>query len=555
MSDPVPAATQLADRFWEELLAISPLFATEIGDERFDHLLPDPSEAGRARQEAVSREALRDLAAIDRPSLPEVLRGTMDILEAVARRMLDDVRHRLDFFQAFTHFSGPAGILGEIASVQRADSPERVARYLERLRRIPAYLAAYEPVMREAVDAGLAPPAVVVDRTIGQAERLVATGPERSPALGPVPPGDADTRERIVGLTRDELWPAFARFLEALRRHRPAATETIGLCALPSGDEIYATQVRGFTTLPLDPREVHATGLERLAAIQDERREAAARLGFADPRSAIRAHTESGQNVAGSREELLERARRQVEAGWQAARGFFGRMPLANCEVRPVEEFREADMPFAYYHGPTGDNSRPGAYYVNTSDLPERPLHQLATTTYHEANPGHHFQISIEQELTGRPALRRFGGILAGSAFIEGWGLYGERLADEMGLYEDEHERLGMLDMQAFRACRLVADTGIHALGWDRDRAVAQMMEAGATRLESEIEVDRYITLPGQALSYMIGQIEIQAWRDAERVRRGPGFDVRDFHDRLLALGSLPLPALRREMAPEDAAS
>ena len=197
-------------------------------------------------------------------------------------------------------------------------------------------------------------------------------------------------------------------------------------------------------------------------------------------------------------------------------------------------------MPGAYYNSPTADGSRPGIYYVNTGSLEGRPLHQTATTSFHEANPGHHFQLSIEQEFDERLPLRRFGGFLVGDAFVEGWGLYSERLADEMGLFLDEYERLGMLEAQAFRAGRLIVDTGIHALGWDRERAVRQMMETGSTRLDSEIEVDRYVAMPGQALAYMLGKLEISRWR-AERERaEGAAFDRRAFHDRVLAARVAP---------------
>jgi uncharacterized protein (DUF885 family) len=246
---------------------------------------------------------------------------------------------------------------------------------------------------------------------------------------------------------------------------------------------------------------------------------------------------------------MVRLAEEQVARGWDAAHGFFGRLPSANCEVRAVEEFREDDMPFAFYQSPSADGARAGIYYVNTSDLAERPLHHLATTTYHEANPGHHLQLTIEQEIPDRPDLRRFGGMLAGAAFVEGWGLYSERLADEMGLFLDGHERAGMLDAQAHRAARLVVDTGIHALGWSREAAVAKLVEAGVPPLDAGIETDRYIALPGQALSYKIGQIEIERWRREAAEREGAAFSLKGFHDRLLALGSLPLTAIERELA------
>ena len=188
-------------------------------------------------------------------------------------------------------------------------------------------------------------------------------------------------------------------------------------------------------------------------------------------------------------------------------------MPSVNCEVRPVEEFREADAPAAFYYPPTEDGARPGVYYINTYDLPHRSLHHVAAITYHEANPGHHFQIAIEQEIPNRPPLRRFGGLMAGSAFAEGWGLYSERLADEMGLYVDEWERLGMLEAQAHRAARLITDTGIHALGWTREAAIAKLDEAGLPPVDATIEIDRYIGEPAQALCYMIGMIEIERAR------------------------------------------
>jgi len=367
--------------------------------------------------------------------------------------------------------------------------------------------------------------------------------------MAPVSSASNEQRERVRGVLEGDVWPAFGRFLDVLRGYRERARSSIGLLELPRGEEIYAAEIRAWTSLGLDPRVIHEVGVHELDEIREEQQAIAAALGAGDAREAVEGLTERGGNLPGSRAELIQRAERQVQRGWEAAPRFFGRLPEANCEVRPVEEYREADMPFAYYYPPSQDGSRAGVYYVNASDLDQRFLHKLAAVTYHEANPGHHFQVSIEQEMGERPALRKFGGLLAGSAFIEGWGLYSERLADEMGLYEDEYERLGMLEAQAFRATRLVVDTGIHALGWDRDRSIAALEAAGAPRVDATIETDRYIATPGQALAYKLGQIEIQRWRAQASEREGVAFSLAGFHDRLLELGSLPLPALERELA------
>lgn len=542
----------VVDGYWEKLLTLEPVLATEVGDERFDDRLADPSEAGRDRREQVQRGALKDLEAIDRSRLDLVGRTTLDVMEAIAVRDLAALEHRTDRFQVVSHLWGPGTLLADLGSLQRADTPERRDRYFARLSAVPAYLEACAEVAADAARVGQTVPVVVIERTIAQIERLVKLSFGDAPLATPLREASEAERDRFAGLMREVLWPAYRRFLDALRAYRPHARESLGLCALPNGEEMYAAEIRAWTTLEMEPRRVHEMGVEDLERIQEERRRIARALGYAGPEAAVQAHQASGRNTAGSREEVVRLAEEQVLRGWEAAPRFFGRMPRANCEVRPIEEYREADMPFAFYQGPTQDGERPGVYYVNTSDLPERPLHHLATTTYHEANPGHHFQVSIEQEMGERPLLRRFGGILAGSAFIEGWGLYSERLADEMGLFLDDYERLGMLDAQAFRAVRLVVDTGIHAFGWDRERAIERMMATGAPRLDSGIEVDRYISLPGQALSYKIGQFEIERWRaDAEK-RAGGSFSLRDFHDRLLAVGSLPLEAVARELGSDS---
>jgi uncharacterized protein (DUF885 family) len=541
-------ASELADRVWDGLLEIAPELGTAIGDERFDDRLGDPGPDGRALESSLLRGALDDLGALDRSALDESNRLTMDVLEAIANRFLAALDQRTDRLVVASHMMGPSNTLGEIASMQRADTPERLDRYEARLRAFPAFTAAWAEVAREAVATGVTAPRVVVERSIGQVERILAIAPEDSPAMMPIG-DDPDARERIVAAVREAVLPAHQTLLDALREtYLPAATETIGLSALPDGDALYAAEILSWTSLPLDAREVHELGLERFDAIQRERYEIARALGYDDPNEAIAARNASGENTAASREALVKMAEEQVARSWDVAPRFFGLMPSDNCEVRAVEEFREADMPFAFYNPPTEDRSRRGVYYINCYDLEHRPVHHVAAVTDHEANPGHHFQIALEQEMPDRSRLRRFGGSLAAAAFAEGWGLYSERLADEMGLYVDEWERLGMLEAQAHRAARLITDTGIHALDWEREAAIQKLEEAGNPRIDAEIEVDRYIALPGQALSYMIGMIEIEKAREAAVAREGASFSLRDFHDRVLSLGQLPLPAFRREL-------
>jgi len=542
-------ARSLADRYWEGLLELEPMFGTFVGDDRYDDRLSDPSETGRAAMEALNRSALEELSTIDRATLDATMRGTLDILEASARRVLADIERRTDLLAPAAHFWGPVTALAEIASLQAVGTPEQLDRYETRLRALPAFLDAWADVAREGVAAGVTSPRVVAERAVAQLERLLALDPADSPAA--VPLGDrAEERERIAAVMRDVANPAFERYARMLRdEYLPHATETIGLSSVPGGEGMYEAAILAWTSLPLGAQEVHELGLARYASIQQERAEIATRMGFASAGDALAAHQASGANTAASREEMLALARDQVERSWEAAPAFFGRLPDDNCDVRPVEEYRERDTPLGFYNPPTEDGSRRGAYYINTSDLEGRPLHHVASLTYHEANPGHHFQISLEQQMTDRPRLRRFGGMLAGSAFVEGWGLYSERLADEMGLYVDDWERLGMLEAQGLRAGRLVTDTGIHALGWTRERAVTTLEEIGVPDVDAEIEVDRYIALPGQALAYMVGMIEIDRARTASAQRDGAAFSLRDFHDRVLELGELPLPAFRREMS------
>ncbi|MEP6759270.1 MAG: DUF885 domain-containing protein [Actinomycetota bacterium] len=533
----------LAASAWEGILEREPLMGTFVGDDRYDDRLADPSEAGRAEEEAMARANLKALAAIDRSALDEGRQITADILEAICDRSLARSDHRLDLLDVANHMHGAVALLGQIATLQRADTPERVDRLETRLRAFPAYFDASIAQLHEGIAAGITVPRVVAERTIAQLDRLLELAPSDSPVAALA---EGDVRDRLATAVGDAVKPSLAAFRDAMMTYLPAATETIGISALPDGEGMYAAEILGWTSLPLDPREVHERGLERLAAINDERLQLAAELGYTDPAEAIAAHTASGANTASTPEQLVTLAEDQVRRSWEAAPAYFGRLPSANCEVRRVEAFREADEPMAFYYPPTDDGSRAGIYYINCYDLPDRALHHVASVTYHEANPGHHFQLALQQEMPERPPLRRFGSTLAGASFAEGWGLYSERLADEMGLYLDGWERLGMLENQGLRAARLVTDSGIHAFGWTREAAVSTLEGSGQTHTDAVIEVDRYIGMPGQALCYMTGMFEIQRARAEESARIGAAFSLQDFHDRVLALGEVPLPSFRR---------
>jgi uncharacterized protein (DUF885 family) len=546
--DDADRAQALADRFWEELLEREPTFATAIGDERYDDRLPDIGEEGRALSETRNRAALEELATIDREALDVTLRTTMDVLEAIATQTLAAVELRTDRLYVANHFVGPGVLLGDIASIQRTDTPEHLERYEQRLRAFPRYLEACAEIAGEGIATGVVSPRIVVERAVAQVERIGEMPAEDAPPLAAVAEDDAAARERIVAAWNDAVAPAFARFLDALRDYLPHAAESNAVTELPGGDVIYEAEIRSWTTLPLDPGEVHELGNERWDAIQAERFEVASRLGHGDPAEATARRKASGEDTPASAEALVELVEDQVKRSWDIAPQWFGRLPKANCRVREIEAYRAADMAGAFYMPPTADGERPGTYYINTHDLPDKALHQIPAVTYHEANPGHHFQIALEMEFDERPALRRFGGLLAGSSFAEGWGLYSERLADEMGLYLDDWERLGMLTGQAHRAARLITDTGLHAFGWSRDDAIEKLVSGGSPRGESEVEVDRYIALPAQALAYMVGMVEIEEALRRTEEKEGEAFDLRGFHDRLLALGQLPLQALRREL-------
>ncbi|HYI21801.1 MAG TPA: DUF885 domain-containing protein [Candidatus Limnocylindrales bacterium] len=541
-------AVDLADRFWQWFLARQPIYATVLGDDRYDDRLPDPSAQGRAEEVAALKGFLSDVKEMDRQGLDQEDVITLDMLEVVARIWLRQHQHDVHHFEAMDQMAGPQNLPGDLSRFQRVDTPERIDRLIRRLEAFPQYLAEHRANLLDGIAAGRTAAAPVVARVIEQTRRAVEAPVDESPLLIAHPELDDESRQRIRAAIEEYVAPALVDHLAALEGYAEFARTGEGIWALPDGRELYETMILASTTLEETPEAIHQYGLDQLELIREETVGIARELGFDDVASMRRALESEKSNYAADSAEIVERARRQIEKANAAAPALFGRLPKAPCEVRAVEPYQEAEAPPAFYFPPAPDGSRGGIYFVNTYQPENRPLYRLAATTYHEATPGHHFQIAIEGELDDLPDFRRFGSRLTGAAYPEGWGLYSERLADEMNLYESAWERLGMLDAQAWRAARLVVDTGIHAFRWSREQSVELLITVGLSRLEAETETDRYIAWPGQALAYMTGMREIVALRRLLEERDGDRFDIVNFHDELLGHGTLPLATLRREL-------
>lgn len=546
--DPNAAVNDLADRFWEGVLERDPLYGTVLGDERHNDRWPDLGPDGRAADEAAYRSTLEEARAIPSEGLEPEQLITRDLLILVAENHLEALAQK-QYQLTVDHMLGPQIWPVQAAQYQPGDTPERLGKLLSRYERYPGMIEQYIGTLSEGIADGRTVAAVPVQRTIEQMDRLLAVPAEQSPAATMAQVSDED-RPRVVAAVEEHIYPALRRLRAFVAdEYQPVARQQPGISATPGGEAAYRLAIRMQTTLDATADEVHAFGLADLETIEAEMDAIARRLGHADRHALRQALADDPANHTSDPQALVRLAQEQTDRAYAAAPDYFGRLPSANCEVRAVEPYREADSPPAFYMPPSLDGSRIGQYYINTYQAEDRQLHRLASITFHEATPGHHFQIAIEMELKGLPAFRTLGARMAGTAYSEGWGLYCERLADEMGLYLSDAERMGMLETQAFRAARLVVDSGLHAMNWSRDEAIEFMHERGSLPLvDAAIEVDRYTIWPGQALSYKLGQREIERARDEVAAAMGDRFDLRTFHDEVLGHGSLPLATLRREI-------
>ena len=548
VADPNATVNDLADRFWEGILERDPMWATILGDERYGDRWPDLGPDGRQAEESALRSALSEARAIPTDGLDAEQVITRDLLVLVCENQLEALDQK-QYQLAVDHMAGPQVWPAEMAQYQPADSPERIQALLARWAAYPTMIEQYISTLAEGVADGRTAAVVPVRKAIEQIERLLAMAPADHPAASMVQVDGAE-RGPIIDAVEQHIYPALRRLRDYLASdYEPHARPEPGLSTTPGGDEAYRLAIRTQTSLDTTAEEVHAFGLADLEAIEVEKDEIARRLGHADRHELRAALAADPDNHTDEPDALVRLAQQQTDRAYAEAPKYFGRLPSANCYVKAVEAYREVESPPAFYMPPSLDGGRQGQYYINTYQPAERQLHKIAAITFHEATPGHHFQIGIEMELKGLPAFRTLGARIAGTAYVEGWGLYTERLADEMGLYANDQERLGMLDAQAFRAARLVVDSGLHAMGWTREQAIEFMHERGSLPMvDAEIEVDRYTVWPGQALAYKLGQREIERARAEVAERMGDRFDLRAFHDEVLGHGSLPLATLRREI-------
>lgn len=547
----------LTREYWDGFLEENPIFATSIGIRRFDDRLHDITPNGRARTLARAEKLLERVRGIPESALSGEERVTMSELATALNTDIEYGRADLEEWTV-DPLSGPAIGFLNIESYQTVRTPDEARKMVARWRAMAPYLDDHVANLRKGLSEGKVAGQAGIAKVLEQIGDMAATRPEDSPLMKPlaVPHEDwtaADQtafRDGLQAAVRDGVFPAFQRLGDVLRKEilpRARDDSRPGIGHLPGGDVAYRRLIRVYTALDLSPDEVHATGLREVARINREMED----LGESvfrtrDRREILRKLRTDPALYFRTRDEVEHKAREALVRARAAIPRFFGRLPKAACEVVRIEAHEEKHSTIAYYRQPAADGSRPGRYYINTSAPETRPRYEAEVLAYHESIPGHHLQIAIAQELAGLPEFRKHLGV---TAFVEGWGLYTERLSDEMGLYSADLDRIGVLSYDAWRACRLVVDTGMHAKGWTRSQAIDFMLENTALAKNNiGNEVDRYIAWPAQALAYKTGQLEIRRLRaDAER-RLGSRFDLRAFHDAVLGNGAVSLDTLRRSI-------
>jgi uncharacterized protein (DUF885 family) len=557
--------TAIYERIYDMLIDLDPEFATALGLDKGDRAaakskLADRSPAGIKRGHDLYRTGLAELKTIDPSKLSD-----MDLVNyETFRGPWEDYVKAYDTFTYGLHSWPEPHPVTQLSGIYRsipdflvnqhsiASSADAEA-YLARCADFAVQMDNETGRMKTDHAAGVIPPDFVIDRTFVQFASIMAPAADANILTTNLRtktkdiPGDWATR--CAAIVQGKIYPAMQRQVAELKAVRPRATHDAGVWRLPQGDEYYAYALRYATTTGMTAEEVHKLGLDRMAELTARAdaifREQGMTKGTVAQR--LRALGKDPRflypNTDKGKADLIAKLNEQVQEVQRRLPEYFGRMPKAKVDIRRVPPEIEAGATGGYYQIPAPDGSRPGAYYINLRDTAENPSWTLPTLTYHEASPGHHHQIALAQEATGIPRLRR---LPAYSVYTEGWGLYAEQLADEMGMYENDHwGRLGYLQSYMFRAARLVVDTGLHHFRWTREKAIQYYNEALGTPEPSNItEIERYCVWPGQATSYMVGQTSWVRVREKAKATLGDKFDLRGFHDTALSAGAMPISVL-----------
>jgi uncharacterized protein (DUF885 family) len=560
------ALLEFLDTAFDAQMRLSPETQTQLGLKTDYDRLDDYTDAAAARRRDLGEQQLREMRARFRPEqLSERARVSFRLFEYEVERARDSFRFRKLRFPVSTNGSPAGDIPVLLINNHKIDTVGDARAYIARLRHTERVMREVTALMREQAAAGIVPNKVNFAPARADARKVITGAPfdggpdstlmadfrKKVAALD----APAATKEQLLGDAQAALTGPFRRgydaLFAALDEIEPKSKGNFGAWSLPGGEAYYADRLKSSTTTNLTAAQIHALGLQQVAAIRQEMEAIKREVGFKGTLEQFFDHIRTDPqfkypNTEAGREEYLRDARAVIASVMAAAPRYFRVLPKAALEVRAVEKWREGTASTAFYDRPSADGSRPGIYYVNLVDMNQTQKVQVAGIAAHEGAPGHHFQIARQQELTGLPKFRKFGGY---GAYVEGWGLYSERLANEMGVYKDSYARFGMLSLQVWRAIRLVLDTGIHSKRWTREQAIAYF-RSNSSVSDTDIarEVDRYFNWPGQATSYMIGQLKIAELRKRAERALGPRFDIRDFHEVVLGQGALPLDVLEEQV-------
>jgi uncharacterized protein (DUF885 family) len=544
------ALNDLLHERWEYTMRTSPLYASILGDKRYNDKLDDFSQQAIDDDLEQTRLFLSRFEAIDTAGFPEQEALNKQLMVRDLKMALEGARFK-PWEMPVNQSSGIHIDAPQLVSVLSFENVKDYEDYITRLRLLPVLFDQTIEQMRKGMAAGLMPPKILLEKVVTQANGIATTAPDQSPFAHPFDKfpnaiSEADgKRLHASGLAavKDSVIPAYVKFTVFVRdEYAPKGRAEPGAWALPDGAAWYAFRVKESTTTNLSPDEIHQIGLEQVKDIETRMLAVAKQLGYKDMKSLNAAVDADPKLHAHSRQEILDLYSKYIDQMYTRLPQMFGRLPKARLEVMPVEEFREKEASGASYVDGTPDGSRPGHIMVNTGDFAKRSLLDVETTAYHEGVPGHHLQITIAQELPELPTFRQHEYY---TAFTEGWALYSERLGKETGFFQDPYSYYGHLQDDMLRAIRLVVDTGFHSKHWTRQQVVDYFHEHSAIDEPSvQSETDRYMAWPAQALGYKIGQLEILKLRQYSKDQLGDKFDLRAFHDEVLAGGALPMDVL-----------